>query len=295
MKKIIGIISMALVLGVILMSSCKKEDAKQPEKAYASYVSGAFVPIDGNIGLKSAPVVTGYTFDCYKANGLGWSKIDGSEFLPGSAPALDWATYTTIGQYWWTKATGVWITYCPVLPLRVVIRATEGNKGSAVSYLGIRDITPDAASFPISVVDRRLGDVLTLNTDALTALPGYSNLTFTVEYVKSTIDVMGTAMTSPPTDLAWPVYSYSNNEVISKVVTGAGNQVVYDGLDAKITGTIKITITVDGTTIVKTVNAAPMGHGMAITLKTTKVGWYDSGVIGISDIDIVPDLVDVNI
>jgi hypothetical protein len=298
MKKIIGIISMALVLAVVFMTSCKKDDAKQPEKAYASYVSGAFVPIDGNIGLKSAPVVTGYTFDIYKEMGTmpqTYSMINGSEFLPGSAPALDWANYLTEGQYWFPKATGVYITYCPVLPLRVVIRATEGNQGSAVSYLGIRDITPTQASFPISVVDRRLGDVLTLNTDALTALPGYTNLTFTVEYTKSIIDVMQTAKTSPPTDLAWPVFVYSSTVPVSQLVTGAGNQIVYDGLDAKITGTITIKIHVDNTTIVKTIPATALGHGMAITLKTNKVGWYDSGIIGISDVDIALDLVDVTI
>jgi hypothetical protein len=292
MKKLSSIFVVAL-MAVTLFSCNKKDDVVAPQQ-YASFVSGQFLANDGDITLKSAPLVGGHVFDFYK-KADPWSLIDGSEFLPGSAPALDW-TGNFEGKYWFAAGQGIWCTYCPVLPLRVVIKATEGAQGSTVSYLGIKDVTPNAASFPITVQDRRLGDKLTLNTDALTALPGYTNLSFSVSYDKSIIDIDQTAMTSPATDVSWPEYKYSGvASVVDQLVTGAGDVTVYDGLDAKITGTITIKINVDNTTITKTVDASELGHGMAITLKTTKVGWYDSGIIGITDTDVETLKVDIDI
>ena len=292
MKKLILICVVAFMAATI--SSCKK--TTDDGVKYASYVSGEFIMHDGGISLKSAPDVGGHVFDVYKQVTGGWAMIDGSEFLPGSAPALDWETYTTEGQWWFDKTQPVMITYCPVLPLRVVIKTTTGGQGTAVSYLGIHDFTPNAASFPIAVNNRRLGDVLTMNTDALTALPGYNYLSFTVSYTKSIIDIGETAMKSTNTDNFWPAFEYSSDvAVVNQPVVGSGPVVVYDGLDAKITGTITIKINVDNTTITKTLPASALGHGMAITLKTSAVGWYNSGTIGIKDKDIVMDLVDVDI
>ena len=290
MKKVL-FISIALV-ALTLVSCSKKEDAVAP-KQYASFVSGQFIPNDGDITLKSAPLVGGHEFAIYK-KATTWSLVDGSEFLPGSAPAIDWKSGTN--PVW--ISGDVYVTYCPVLPLRVVLKATTGGAGTEVSYLGIHDVTPNAASFPIAVQDRRLGDVLTLNTDALTALPGYTNMSFDVVYTKSIIDVNQTALTSPVTTNAWPVYVYSSTTKVTTHLDATqllGYRTVYDGLDAKITDTITINIHVDNTTISKTTPAVGMGSGLKITLSTTKVGWYNSGTISVSENDITVSAVTVSV
>ena len=276
-------------------------------KQYASAISGQFIPNDGDITLKGAPLVGGHQINCYdkKKNVVTgvlettWSVVNGSEFLPGSLPAVDWTGYAIDGSAWWFAAgTGVYITYCPTLPMRVILEATEGAYGSTPSYLGIWDGTPDQASFPITVYDKRLGDILTLNTDALTALPGYTNMSFDVVYTKNIIDVNQTALTSPVTTAtSWPVYAYSlttpNFTTTLDATKNKLDRVVYEGLDAKITGTITINIHVDNTILHVSTPAAGMGNGLAITLSTNKVGWYNSGTIGVDEQDIVVNTVTI--
>ncbi len=302
MKKLFKLLTVAIMLAVVAVSCNKKEDTIMPQKVYAQSIAGQFIAQDGDITLKSAPVtplVGGHQFNCYdqKTTGAAWTPVDGSEFLPGSAPQLDWAPYTIDGSPWWF-AGDVRITYCPILPMRVVLKATKGGYGTEVSYLGIWEGTPNQASFPITIQDRRLGDVLTLNTDELTALPGYSSISFSVSYDKAKIDLPGTIATSPVTTTGWPIYVYGattnvTNQTMSSVI-GVGEQTVYEGLDSKILGTITITIIVDGgVPIIKTVGASAIGHGMRIILKTTKVGWYDSGTIVIHENDITADLVNI--
>jgi hypothetical protein len=295
MKKLSSIFVVAL-MAVTLFSCSKKEDVVVPQH-YASYVSGQFIPNDGDITLKSAPLVGGHQINCYdkKVGQSTWSVIDGTEFLPGSKPALDWTGYSIDAEPWWISGP-VYITYCPVLPMRVVLKATVGGFGTAPSYLGIWEGTPSASSFPITVMDRRLGDVLTLNTDALTALPGYSNMSFDVVYTKSIIDVSATEATSPVTTDAWPVYVYSSTPEVTTnldATKNLGDRTVYNGLDAKITGTITIKIKVDDTVITKTTPAVGLGYGLKITLSTTKVGWYDSGTIGVTENDIAVSTVEI--
>ncbi|HEY3390414.1 MAG TPA: hypothetical protein VGK38_12620 [Prolixibacteraceae bacterium] len=296
MKKL-SLLFVVAFMAVILFSCNKKEDVIVPQKQYASAISGQFIPKDGDINLKSAPAVGGHQINCYdkKVGQTTWSVVDGTEFLPGSAPALDWTGYAIDGAAWWFSG-GVYITYCPVLPMRVILKATEGGYGTTPSYLGIWDGTPDAALFPITIVDRRLGDVLTLDTDALTALPGYTNMSFDVIYTKNIIDVNETALTSPVTTTAWPVYVYSSTSEVTKHLDATKNlvdRIVYEGLDAKITGTITIKINVDNTTITKTTPAADLGNGLKLKLSTNKVGWYNSGTIGVTENDIVITTVDV--
>ena len=296
MKKL-SLLFVVAFMAVIIFSCSKKDDVIVPQKQYASAISGQFIPQDGDIHLKDAPLVGGHQINCYdkKVGQTAWSVVDGTEFLPGSAPANDWSGYAIDGSAWWFSG-GVYITYCPVLPMRVILKATIGGYGTTPSYLGIWDGKPDAALFPITVQDRRLGDVLTINTDALTALPGYTNMSFDVVYTKSIIDVNQTALTSPVTTTAWPVYVYSSNPLETThldATKNLGDRIVYDGLDAKITGTITINIHVDKTTITKTTPAVGMGSGLKITLLTSKVGWYDSGTIGVTENDITVSSVNV--
>lgn len=295
MKKL-SVVFVVAAIALTIISCNKKEDVVAPQQ-YASYVSGQFIPNDGDITLKSAPLVGGHQINCYdkKIGQTDWSVVNGTEFLPGSAPALDWAGYTINTAPWWISGD-VYITYCPVLPMRVVLKATAGGFGTTPSYLGIWEGTPSASSFPITVIDRRLGDVLTLNTDALTALPGYSNMSFEVVYTTSIIDVAQTEATSPVTTSAWPVYVYSSTPEVTTSLDATknlGDRTVYDGLEAKITGTITIKIHVDNTVITKTTPAVGMGYGLKITLSTTKVGWYNSGWIGVTENDITVSTVDI--
>ena len=296
MKKLILICAVAFMAAS--MFSCKKTtDDVVVQKQYANAISGQFIPQDGDVFLKSAPAVGGHQINCFdkKFGETDWSVVNGTEFLPGSAPALDWAGYAIDNPSWWFSG-GVYITYCPVLPMRVVLKATVGGAGTTPSYLGIWDGTPSASSFPITVVDRRLGDVLTLNTDALTALPGYANMSFDVSYTKYIIDVNQTALTSPVTTAAWPVYVYSSNSDVTKNLNATqnlGDRTIYDGLDAKIIGDITIKIHVDNTTLTVKTSALGIGHGLKLVLSTTKVGWYNSGVIGVTEKDIDITTVDV--
>lgn len=291
MKKILLFFAVAF-MAVTILSSCNKKDDGLDPKSYASFVSGDFVPSEGDIYLKSADLaVGGHWFDVLdkKVGSLVYTRVNGTEFLPGSAPALDWANFTSPV---WFSPQSVRCTYCPILPLRVVLKTSKDNNlNSPVSYLGLWDGTPNANSFPITVNCRRLGDKLTLNTDALTSLPGYSNMSFTVSYNKDVIDVDKTILDSPgDTQNNWPTYSYSATNVpvsvnLPKKLNG-GDQEIYDGFDYKISGTITITIHVDGINILKTTESVGLGKGLAITLTTDKVGWFDSGNMGVSETDI---------
>jgi hypothetical protein len=291
MKKLSLIFAVAIMMAVVFVSCNKKDDAVNPN--YASTVSGEVIIQNGDITLKSAPIgVTRYLY-MYKQLTAAptFALVDGSEFLAGSAPAIFWATPgNNPGNF--PSNVSVYSNYTPAIQIRMVAKTVDASNKPA--YLGIWDGLPSAASFPVTIEGRRLGDVLTLNTDALTSLPGYTNMSFSVSYDKGIINVENTAVTSGPTTSGWPTYAYSSTvNVVDQVVTGTGDQVVYDDVDAKILGTITIKIHVDATTITKTVSASSLGHGMAITLTTTRAGWFDSGTMTITDKDVVVDTVNV--
>lgn len=293
MKKL-SLIFVVAIMMVVTLFSCNKKEDDVIVPTYASFVSGEVFIQNGDVMLKSSPIgVTRYLY-MYKqlTSAPTFGLVDGSEFLSGSAPAIFWSTASNNpGSF--PAGTNVYSNYTPVMQVRMVAKTLDGSNVPA--YLGIFDVFPTAASFPVTIYGKRLGDVLTLNTDALTSLPGYTSMSFSVSYDKSMIDVPTTMVTSGPTTLeGWPTYSYlSVVPVVDQVLTGSGIQTVYDGLDAKITGTITIKIHVDATTITVTTSASNLGHGMAITLKTNKVGWYDSGTINITDDDIIVDNVDI--
>ena len=290
MKKFSLVLLVAL-FGTFVFSSCNKKEDSTDLKIYAQVVKvpdNSFIVQDGDIILKSAPLVGGHDFQCLRQYpaGSAWAYVDGTEFLPGSAAAVDWSGGQT--SWWFSVTTPIHVTYCPAVPMRFVSIARDVQGGNA-TYLGLYDCTPNANSFPITLKGRRLGDVLTVNTDALTALPGYTNMSFDVTYTKNIIDLKGTIFNSSvDTQNGWPDYTYSASSDVTTTLSGAnlGNQVVYDGTDATITGTVTIVIHVDNTTITKTTIAPGSDQGLAITLTTTKVGWYDSGTINQSDIDI---------
>ena len=289
----------------VFFVSCneKMDDTMVPQKQYASFVSGEVIIQNGDVTLfKTAPVcvprsktvlpvgVTRYLY-MYKGTAPSLALVDGSEFLTGSAPAIFWSTLgNNPGNF--SVSQSVYSNYTPAIQIRMVAKTVDAANKPA--YLGIWDGLPTAASFPVTIQGRRLGDVLTLNADALTSLPGYTNMSFTVSYDKGMINVENTALTSGPTTSAWPTYTYSSTvNVINQAVTGTGDRLVYDDVDAKILGTITIKIHVDAATITVTTPASALGHGLALKLKTSKIGWYDSATMGITDQPIQVDVVDV--
>lgn len=299
MKKVKFLFVALMAVMLVTFTACEKEDVLQSVK-YAAVVDGGDVMFaDNDITLKSAPTTGGHNFECYrKYVTSSWEFVDGSEFLPGSAAALDWSTGNGLNRSpWYANGTGVYVTYCPVLPMRFVSKATSGANGTAISYLGIYDFTPNANSFPITLNGRRLGDVLQINTDALTALPGYSNMSFDVTYTKNLIDVDGTIKNSTAdTKTGWPNYSYTGDPIVDTAHlsgAGLGVQTIYDGLEYTITDTITVAINVDGTTIKKKTAAPGSDKGLKITLTTNKVGWYNSGIINLTDVDITVEEIEM--
>lgn len=289
-------IGIAIVAVMLMFASCKKEVNNSTKQEYAKFVSGEVLIKEGDVSLKSVPVgITRYLYT-YKGVVGSLALVDGSEFLPESAANIFWLSSSNNNPSNFLANVSVHSSYIPAMQIRMIAKTVDVS--SKPAYLGIWDGIPTAASFPITIQGRRLGDVLTLNTDALTALPGYTNMSFDVVYTKSLIDVNQTALTSPITTTDWPVYVYSSSSTTTTTLDATKNgglRTIYDDVDAKITGTITINIHVDNTIITVTTPAPVLGHGLALTLKTTKIGWYDSATMGITDQPITVDSRDLTI
>jgi hypothetical protein len=290
MKKII--LSL-LVVVLVSFTSCKKE--VNTDNKYVQAIAGVFSAQDND--LKASPIGADRMWEVYKKVGTAFSPVDGSEFIPNSSAYLDWKEDHFPKTYPCNSV--VRIDYCPVMPLRIVTKTRLDDQNHSVAYLGILDFLPNKDNFPVTIVGRRLGDILTVNIDDLKATPGY-DFDVTLEYTTGTIDVDATAMGTSNTTNDWPVLLYKKDgdaNFHSYAVHGTGNVTVYDGVDKKIIGTIKIKITDPGNriNIVKTVDAMGLGKGLALTLKTDKAGWYDTAGISITDKDIIVEQKEVNI
>lgn len=278
----------------LVFMSCNKKDNPVEGKSVDYIMRTEFVPQTGDVTLKSAPIGQKnelYMFRQSATAGINWELVDGTEFLTGSDPYNFWQDPSNNPGVFNVGQT-VYSNYTPIEQLRIVDKVL--NSSSVPAYLGIVDVFPNKNKFPLPVKCRRLGDVLTLNTDDLTALPGYNFISFTVSYDKNIIDIDGTIQNSGDTDAGWPAYEYSSTVAVTdQVVSGSGDVTVYDGLEAKITGTITVKIRVDNTTIVKTVPASGLGYGLALKLTTDKTGWYDSANMNITTDDIDVQQVDI--
>lgn len=296
MKKTILFFAVALMAVTFLFSSCNKND-DVPNKTYAEFVSGDFIANTGDIVLKSAPTVGGHWFDVLdkKVNDTEFTRVDGTEFITGSDAYNDWLNFT---PKWFGINSSVYVTYCPVLPLRAVLQTTVAGSGSDIAYFGFWEGTPNVESFPITVYCKRLGDSLMLDATNLTSLPGYTNMSFDVTYTKSTIDIDATAKLAPAYDGLngeWPQYKYSSASTPTVHITDAVTT-IYGGYDAKVTGNINIKVNVDGTIIdLGSIPASGLGYGMKIVLNTTKTGWYNSGTIDIDEEDIGITVVNITV
>ena len=191
----------------------------------------------------------------------------------------------------------------PTIPGNPTVIDIE-NSTNQVAYLGILDFNPGAVGFPLTVTGYRLGDKLTIDASALFALPGSQNITISAEFYLAPINLAATKVCTLTTSggapsgakqLTWDDIVYGAPVVTVKPVT-TGLIELYDGLTDKAQGNVLITITETGnggSVITKTVPCKLAGHGMAITLTTTKIGWFDSGTITWSDQDIQVEAVEV--
>jgi hypothetical protein len=238
------------------------------------------------------------------------------EFLTGSAANIWWKTDGN-NPVSFDASQGVYSNLTPAEPVRLIMETKDVS--GAVAYLGILDFDPLQAQFPLKVTGKRLGDVVTLNTDALTKLPG-ANLTITATFQLADVNISRTEsrlLLSPATSENGNgvTNAFDYNDIyydprVANTITipnGNGDFPLYSGIDKKVFGDIVITITetpsssspgVNGSVIVLTVPASNLGiagKSTKITLTTSKLGWYDSSTINVSDVDITVNAVNLNL
>lgn len=289
MKKFNLIVVLVAVVILAGLTNCTKEVTNPVnEKTYVDAIAGSFNAQDGDLTFKSVPVAplgVNRVWSMYKGTfPTGFTLVDGSEFISGSLAYEFWRVPTN-NPITFPVSSALYSNLTPALPVRLVTETLDAN--NKVAYLGILDFNPTTANFPLTVHGYRLGDVLAINTDALTKLPG-ANLKITVAFELSVIDLVAMKKGPSTSESGWFDLIYSNK--IQNIVTaGSGDFMLYDGLEKKVTGNVVITITEDGNPnppIVLTVPAREKGKGMLIKLTTTKVGWYNSATINIYDTNI---------
>lgn len=299
MKKLYVMFSVVLV-SVFVFVSCSKElstVSQGPTKV--GVIAGQITVNDFDLTLKSAPVTpigVNRIWYVYKKDLTvtpNWSLVNGDELAAGSA-----------GDIWWKNPANNPVTFSvneslysnftPMEDIRFVTKTLTAD--GKVAYIGIHDCHPTANLFPLEFPGRRMGDALTINIDALTSIPGYT-FAVSVAYQLSTIDITATTLGTSTTDTGWPTLIYSAANVpATKSITEHGQVTVYEGLDKKVVGNIVVTIVIDNiTTITKTIPALELGKGLALILKSDKVGTVDSKPIKLEDKDIVIETQTINI
>jgi hypothetical protein len=321
MKKINLFLALIVAVALIGLTNCKKDlkDTTPVSKNYVGTVDASFQAIRNvditykalNADPFAAPTETQRTWtmlsnnsDFYH-NGI-FEKVDGREFMTNSIAYVFW--HNSANNPITFAVQDVYSNQTPAENVRVV---SEGKDAIGhVNYLGMTDFNPSTANFPLAVNEYRLGDVLTLNADEITALPG-GNLTISATFGLAPIDLAGTEsqLSLVNTDglgnkiLKFPDIKYG--VAVPTTVTIVNNATtpiapvldvpLYSGTDSKVVGPIIITITenytgIDGqpktATITKSIDAFPNGQGMKLKLGTNKIGWFDSQIISMKTTDI---------
>jgi|ERR1035437_559168 hypothetical protein len=322
MKKFNLIFALIAVVMLVGLTNCKKDTDKDNSTIakYVGTVNGSFVAQDASIKVNKdlAPdqLVT-RTWIMYAKNSSFYGNqpfalVKGNEFITGSA-----------AQQWWSKdgnnpisfaaSQAVYSNLTPAEPVRLVMEGKDGN--GSVAYLGVLDFDPTQAQFPLAVTSKSLGDILTINADALTSKPGGDLINISVTFQAACVDLQATETNSQLSSfnegqatgvtgaLDFKDIKYGELKWINKLV-GAGDYVVYSDLTSKIQGDITITITfppspsapgVSGSVKTIIVPAAGPGQFLKLTLTTNKLGWYDSATIGVNDQDITVDVMNVSV
>jgi hypothetical protein len=327
MKKINLFLTLIAVVMLVGLTNCKKETDNASVTKYVGTVNGSFIPKDVNFSVSktfdpfAAPIANTRNWIMYAKNSpfygyQDFALVKGLEFVTGSAANIWWKTDGN-NPVSFAASQGVYSNLTPVEPVRLIMETKDVS--GAVAYLGILDFDPTAAQFPLTVTGKRLGDVVTLNTDALTKLPG-ANLTITANFQLADVNVSRTELRlslSPATgeNTTGVTGAFDFNDIyydprVPNVVTipnGSGDFSLYSGVGKKAFGDIVITITeapsssspgVNGSVIVLTVPASAVGiagKSTKITLSTSKLGWYDSSTINVSDVDITVNTVNLNL
>lgn len=294
MKKFLVALSAIVFTGVF--TSCDKSaDNISPKQNYLSYMKDPVrVSVSNADYKKSTPAVGGYITSLYIKPATDWVMLDREQFLPNCDAFNYWGNPDN-NPKWFTASSSISIPYWPKTNTRFVVRTTTGNADSQIAYMGITDVvSPTADGFGVKVRTCRLGDFLSVK-NSLKKYRGCEKIQITVTYTKSLIDIEKTIQTSPATGTSWLQYAYQDKtqEVSSQSVIGDGDVVMYEGFDAKITGTIYINLTINSKTKTLPITAAELGHGLAINVDSKKLDYNNSGQIDITNCDITIDKRDI--
>jgi hypothetical protein len=323
MKKINLFLSLIAVVMLVGLTNCKKETDNASVTKYVGTVNGSFIAQDASIkinkDLAPSQLVT-RNWIMYAKNSPFYSNqpfalVKGLEFITGSAANIWWSTNGN-NPVSFAASQAVYSNLTPAEPVRLVMEG-YGND-SRPAYLGVLDFDPTQTQFPLTVVSKSLGDVFIVNADALTSLPGGNLLTITATFNTFPVDIAATEKKltlSPATsgnatgvsgalDFSDIVYGAGSINPVTQTI-GHGDYLVFSNNSSKLKGAITITITeapspsspgVNGSVITLNVPASAVGLpglGTKLVLSTTKLGWYDSATIGVTDNDIKINVVPV--
>jgi hypothetical protein len=245
-----------------------------------------------------------------------FALVKGLEFITGSAANIWWSTNGN-NPVSFAASQAVYSNLTPAEPVRVIMEG-YGQSDSRPAYLGIVDFDPTQAQFPLTVVSKSLGDVFIVNADALFNLPGGNLISIAVTFNVFPVDIQATEkgiLSSATSGNATGVTGaldfsdivYGAGSIYNPVTqpVGHGDNLEFSDNCSKLKGNIIITITeapspsspgVNGSVITLTVPASAVGLpglGTKLVLSTTKLGWYDSATIGVTDNDIKVNVVPV--
>jgi len=295
MKKLMNLCSVVCFATVVafFIVSCKKDlgSKKDPEVKinYVESVQASFIAEQHDVSLKSGivdPVLVNRTWTMLARNSkfygnVPFALVKGNEFPPYSDARIYWSNPAN-NPTTYPVNQGVYSNLTPVEDVRLITEVKDA--ANKVAYLGIVDFNPTSANFPLKVPSFRLGDILQINANALTSLPGGQNLTISVKFNLYPVDVeatkigtiSGTGGTPNGTSFTWADVHYGS-PVLTTITAGSGDFVLYQGIDSKVKGDIIITITDGGSSLVlEPIAARGPGLGAKIVLTTNKVGWFDS-------------------
>jgi hypothetical protein len=299
-----------IALVLIAFTSCRKENEPSSLSIARSVdaISGAFISDDGDLNYKAlgdpaSPVTFDRTWTMLARHSMFYGNADfalvkGNEFITGSAAYNYWHKEGNNPITLNTKEQ-LYSNLTPAEDLRLIteskLQGTNGAGSGEVAYLGMLDFNPSHVIFPLSVHGFRLGDVLQINTDQVTQLPGSENLRVQVIYTlkpinlsatKTKVTLTGITGSADGKQFCWDdiVYDPASSPITFDVPAGPdiGDITVYNAFGGKVTGTITIVLTqlnIAGSRIEIPVNNLPLpaGKGLRLTLIPNKLDWHDVG------------------
>ena len=295
---------------MLVFASCQKEEIAQPNlSGSVGVIAASYVADDGgNLGFKSAPVTpigVHHVWSYYIDNPAqapadpydNYKLLNGDLFIYGSDPWDFWSVASNNPITF--DMTQVYSNYSPTVQSRMVCQTLDAD--NQVAYLGIVDFLPNSNLFPLTIINRRLGDILIANADQLKSKPGYNFMSIQVKANMGVINPFKTWMTSGGTNSAWPTFVYDSESIVTFDVNEAGDDLLYDGLDKKIIGVdhvftvngqpttlkaVEVVVVVDGYSASAWAPVPGPGYGLKLLITTDKKGWYDSQTIGVTEKDI---------